>query len=120
MAQKTKQAEAETPDLPADRPAASAPTAGNPETDTAPVVDSSADVKTEDVEVVEFFGPGKEVTIRRITAEDWTRLGYDIDEDVDWRRENNWQVPLEHFGEDLRAFFNNQPDFRVVTVSQPV
>lgn len=108
--------------LPSDRPADSEPTAGNPETDTAPLEAEEETSKTKEVEVVEFFGPGKEVTIRRLTTEDWARLGYSDLPEMDWRKENNWQVDLDEFRGQIpamREFFGHQPDFRIVTVNRP-
>lgn len=109
--------------LPSDRPAESPNTASNPDTDTAPLDAGDAEVsKTKEVEMVEFFGPGREVTIRRLTVDDWSRLGYSDLEEMDWRKENNWQVPLEDFRGQIpamREFFQNQPDFRIITVSVP-
>jgi hypothetical protein len=108
--------------LPTDRPAESQPTAGNPETDTAPPSEDD-DVETKETDVIEFFGPGKEVTIRRLTAEDWTRLGFEGLEEVDWRKENDWKVPVEHFRGNIpkiREFFSSQPDFRIVQAQVPV
>lgn len=74
------------------------------------------------VEMVEFFGPGKEVTIRRLTTADLAQYGMDGLDDVDWRQENNWTVPMEDFRGSIpaaRTFFSSQPDFRIVQVEKP-
>lgn len=116
-------AAADSAALPSDRPEAESNTASNPETDTAPLPEDAETSKTKEVEVVEFFGPGKEVTIRRLTVEDFGNLGFSDMEETDWRKENNWQVDLDHFSGQIahaREFFSHQPDFRIVTVNRAV
>lgn len=73
-------------------------------------------------EVVEFFGPGKEVTIRRMQESDWTAAGIEGLEETDWRQENNWTHDLSDFHghiTEVRDWVALQPDFRITEVALP-
>lgn len=77
---------------------------------------AAAEAAAAPVETIEFFGPGREVTIRILTQADFEKHEIPQKQDFQWDASNGWMIPLDEFAgrkDDVRAFFMSQGDFRI-------
>lgn len=77
---------------------------------------ATAPSEPEVVEVVEFVGPGREVTIRILEDQDFVNHGMEGVGKKQWDSSNNWRIPMEEFRgviPQAREFFASLSDFVV-------
>lgn len=79
---------------------------------TPPQDTSSGTTKTKEPVLVEFFGPGREVTHRIINAADFTRHQLD-GKKLEFHAENGWTQDVSELNEAALEWLVSQPDMRL-------